>query len=69
MDKEIYRRFGKPRWGDARLAYRAVILQIVLIWEQARIAARSHGGGPILLPDGLRLLDAADAADELRVLL
>lgn len=69
VDKEIHRRFGKPRRGDAYHAYQAVILQIVLIWEQARIAARTQAGGLILLPDGTRLLDAADAADELRALL
>jgi hypothetical protein len=70
VDKEIHRRFGKPSFrGDAYHAYRAVILQIVLIWERARIAARSPAGGLILLPDGIRLLDAVDAADELRALL
>ena len=69
VDKEIHRRFGKPRRGDDYHAYQAVILQIVLIWEQARIAARAYSGGLILLPDGTRLLDATDAVDELRALL
>ena len=69
LDKEIHRRFGKPRRGDDYYAYRAVILQIVLIWEQARGAARAYSGGLILLPDGARLLNAADPADELRALL
>jgi len=69
VDKEIHRRFGKPRGSDAYYAYRAVILQIVLIWEQARIAARLSTGGLTLLPDGARLLDATDAVDGLRALL
>lgn len=69
LDKEIYRRFGKPRGSDASYAYKAVILQIVLIWEQARIAARASTGGLTLLPNGARLLDAPDAVDELRALL
>ncbi|MFI6337754.1 hypothetical protein [Streptomyces sp. NPDC050535] len=69
LDKEIYRRFGKPRGSDAHHAYKAVILQIVLIWEQARIAARASTGGLTLLPDGARLLDATDAVDGLRALL
>jgi hypothetical protein len=69
LDKEIYRRFGKPRGSDAHYAYQAVILQIVLIWEHARIAARSPVGPLILLPDGARLLGATDALDELRALL
>ncbi|SFY44423.1 hypothetical protein OH786_34715 (plasmid) [Streptomyces atratus] len=69
VDKEIYRQFGKPGRGDAHHAYQAVILQIVLIWEQARVAARASTGGLILLPDGVRLLGAADAVDELRALL
>lgn len=69
LDKEIYRRFGKPRGSDAYYAYQAVILQIVLIWEQARIAARVSTGGLTLLPNGARLLDAPDAVDDLRALL
>jgi hypothetical protein len=66
LDKEIHRRFGKPRGSDA---YQAVILQIVLIWERAQIAARSHSGVLILLPNGARLLEATDVASELRTLL
>ncbi|MEU2134984.1 hypothetical protein [Streptomyces sp. NPDC018352] len=69
VDKELYRRFGKPRGSDAYYAYRAVILQIVLVWERAGIAARTASGPLILLPDGSRLLDATDAARELRALL
>ncbi|WP_326796440.1 hypothetical protein OG946_13975 [Streptomyces sp. NBC_01808] len=69
VDKEIHHRFGKPRGGDAHYAYKAVILQIVLIWEQARIAARTASGPLVLLPDGARLLNATDAVDELRALL
>ncbi|WP_406171955.1 hypothetical protein OIE52_49815 [Streptomyces canus] len=41
----------------------------MLIWEQARIAARASTGGLTLLPNGARLLDAPDAVDELRALL
>jgi hypothetical protein len=69
VDKELHRRFGKPRTSDARHAYQAVILQIVLIWERAGIAARTSSGPLVLLPDGARLLDATDAAHELRALL
>ncbi|MCX4734622.1 hypothetical protein [Streptomyces sp. NBC_01363] len=69
VDKELYRRFGKPRGSDAHFAYRAVVLQIVLVWERAGIAARSSVGRLVLLPDGARLLDATDAARELRALL
>lgn len=69
IDKELHRRFGKPRRSGDHYVYQAVILQIVLVWEQARIAARAHPGALVLLPDGVRLLDATDAADELRALL
>jgi hypothetical protein len=69
LDKEIYRRFGKPRGSDAHHAYQAVILQIVLIWEQARLAARTSVGPLTLLPDGARLLAATDPLGELRALL
>ncbi|MEU7749262.1 hypothetical protein [Nonomuraea sp. NPDC049158] len=69
VDKELYGRFGKPRGSDAHYAYRAVILQIVLLWERAGIAARATTGPLILLPDGARLLNATDAARELRTLL
>lgn len=68
-DKELRRRFGKPRDSDASHAYQAVVLQIVLIWEQALIAARSHPGVLTLLPDGARLLDSKDAAAGLKALL
>jgi hypothetical protein len=69
VDKELYRRFGKPRGSDTHYAYRAVSLQIVLIWERAGIVARATSGPLILLPDGCRLLDATDTARELRALL
>ena len=69
LDKEIHRRFGKPRGSDAHYAYEAVILQIVLIWEQARLAARTSAGPLTLLPDGARLLGATNPLDELRALL
>ena len=69
IDKELHRRFGKPLRSGDHYAYQAVILQIVLVWEQARIAARAHSGVLILLPDGVRLLGATSAVDELRALL
>jgi hypothetical protein len=69
VDKELKRRFGKPGGSDARYAYEAVILQIVLIWEQARLAARTASGPLVLLPDGARLLNSTDVAHELRALL
>ncbi|MYS85037.1 hypothetical protein [Embleya scabrispora] len=69
VDKELHRRFGKPRGSDAHSAYRAVVMEIVLIWEQARIVSRANSGVLILLPAGARLLGATDVAAELRTLL
>lgn len=69
VDKELRRRFGKPRGSDSYHAYEAVVLQIVLTWERARVAARAHSGVLILLPDGARLLHSTNAADDLRALL
>jgi hypothetical protein len=70
VDKELYGRFGKPRGSDTHHAYQAVILQIVLVWERAGIAARAVASGQlVLLPDGARLLKTTDAARELRNLL
>jgi hypothetical protein len=69
LDKEIYRRFGKPRGTDAHHAYQGVIVQIVLIWEQALLAARTTSGPLQLLPDGARALAAADPLSELHALL
>jgi hypothetical protein len=68
VDKELYRRFGKPR-GDANYAYKAVVFEIVLIWERARIAVRAYSSMLFLLPDGVRLLDSKDVAGGLRALL
>lgn len=61
VDKELYRRFGKPR-GYANYAYKAVVFEIVLIWERARIAVRAYSSMLFLLPDGVRLLDTKDVA-------
>ncbi|WP_410614388.1 hypothetical protein [Amycolatopsis sp. lyj-109] len=69
LDKEIYRRFGKPRGSDAHHAYQAVIVQIVLIWEQALLAARTSSGPLRLLPDGARVLAATDPLGEVHTLL
>jgi hypothetical protein len=69
VDKELHRRFGKPHGRDAHYAYKAVVMQILLIWERALVAARAHSGVLILLPDGLRLLDTKDVARGLRALL
>ncbi|MEV0894042.1 hypothetical protein [Promicromonospora sp. MEB111] len=69
VDKDLRRRFGKPRSSDDHYAYEAVVLQLVLVWEQARIAARAHSGALVLLPDGARLLATSNAADTLRALL
>jgi hypothetical protein len=69
VDKELARRFGKPRGSDNYYAFQAVVHQMVLVWEQARIAARTPPGPLLLLPDGARLLAASDPADELRALL
>lgn len=69
VDKELHRRFGKPRGRDEHYAYKAVVMQIMLIWERALVAARAHSGVLILLPDGARLLDTRDVAGGLRALL
>lgn len=69
VDKELHRRFGKPRGGDAHYAYKAVVMQIMLVWERALVAARAHSGMLILLPDGARLLDTRDLAGGLWALL
>ncbi|MFD6139095.1 hypothetical protein [Promicromonospora sp. NPDC060271] len=68
IDKELARRFGKPRGSDDHHAFQAVVHQLVLVWEQARIASRTPPGVLLLLPDGARLLAASDPADELRAL-
>ncbi|HUQ60295.1 hypothetical protein [Lentzea sp.] len=68
LDKEINRRFGKPKGSDAYHAHQAVIVQIVLIWERSLLAARTHSGPLQLLPDGARALTAADPLGELHTL-
>lgn len=69
VDKELARRFGKPRGSDNYYAFQAVVHQMVLVWEQARIASRTPPGPLLLLPDGARLLAASNPVDELRALL
>lgn len=69
IDNELHRRFGKARRTGDYYAYQAVVLEIILVWEQARVAARAHAGVLVLLPDGVRLLGATNAASELRALL
>lgn len=69
VDKELARRFGKPRGSDDYYAFQAVVHQMVLVWEQARIATRIPSGVLMLLPDGARLLTAANPVDELRAML
>jgi hypothetical protein len=69
VDKKLKCRFGEPRGSDAHYAYGAVILQIVLIWEQTRLAARTASGPLVLLLDGARLLNSTDVAHEPRALL
>lgn len=69
VDKELVRRFGKPRGSDDSHAFEAVVNQMVLVWEQARIASRTLQGPLLLLPDGARLLAASNPVDELRALL
>jgi hypothetical protein len=69
VDKELYRRFGKPRGSDDSHAFQAVISQMVLVWEQARIASRTLEGPLLLLPDGARLLAVSNPVDALRALL
>ncbi|KOV85322.1 hypothetical protein [Nocardia sp. NRRL S-836] len=69
LAKEIHARFGKPRDSDTHDAHRAVVIQIVLIWEQVLLAARTSHGPLLLLPDGARVLAAADPLGELHALL
>lgn len=68
--KWLRQEFGKPRWTDANTyAFNALMLELELIFERARIAARQHHGPLILLPRGLQLLDAKDPVAALRELL
>ena len=68
MDKELRRRFGASRTMDDHYAFQAVIYQIILIWERAGAATRTSSG-LLLLPGGVRLLNAEDPDRELRALL
>ncbi|TDD58930.1 hypothetical protein E1263_17255 [Kribbella antibiotica] len=69
--KWLTQEFGKPRWNDqlALKAYNAVIFELELIYEQARIAARRSDGSVTILPRGVRLRDAPDPVTALRELL
>lgn len=59
--------FGKPRFGEViDSTFDAVSVEIHLIFEQARVAARRSNGPLILLPRGVRLLDAPDPVAALR---
>jgi len=41
LGDQLYRRFGKPR-SDANYVYKAVVFEVVLIWERTRIAVRAY---------------------------
>jgi hypothetical protein len=69
VEKELHRRFGKPRGSVVHHAYQAIAMHIVLVWERAWIAARTTAGALMLLPDGVRLLDTKDVAGGLRAML
>lgn len=66
----LVQEFGKWRWTPrSNRAYEAVIREIELIYEQARIASRRSNGPLLLLPRGVRLRDAPDPVAALRELL
>ncbi|WP_405055725.1 hypothetical protein OG474_23620 [Kribbella sp. NBC_01505] len=67
----LVQEFGKPRWNDrvALDSYNAVLFELVLIYEQARIAIRRTDGSVTLLPRGVRLRGAPDPVSALRELL
>lgn len=64
--KWLKEEFGSPRWGESDTILTAVMVEIHLIFEQSRVAARRSSGPLILLPRGLRLLDAPDPVAALR---
>ena len=66
----LVQEFGKWRWTPrSNRAYEAVIREIELIYEQARVASRRSSGTLVLLPRGVRLGDAPDPVTALRELL
>jgi hypothetical protein len=68
--KSLKKQFGDPRWTDANYQiFEAVALEIQLVFEQARVAARMTTGQLKLLPRGARLLNAPDPVAALRELL
>ncbi|NEA31670.1 hypothetical protein [Streptomyces sp. SID13031] len=68
--KWLREEFGKPRWTETNTyAFDALTVEIELIYERARVAARKSGGQLILLPRGLQLLAAPDPVAALRELL
>lgn len=69
VHKAVRKQFGFS-WNDPNdHISKAVALEIELLFEQARVAYRTHSGPLILLPRGARLLTAPDPAAALRELL
>ncbi|GAA3588382.1 hypothetical protein [Kribbella ginsengisoli] len=67
ITKWLKQEFGKPRWTEANThAYDAVSIELELIYERTRVAARRHSGPLILLPRGIQLLAAPDPITALR---
>jgi hypothetical protein len=64
--KWLKQEFGSPRWGESDTTFSAVMVEIHLIFEQARVAGRQPAGPLILLPRGVRLLEAPDPVAALR---
>jgi hypothetical protein len=68
--KSLKKQFGDPRWTDANYQiFEAVALEIQLVFERARVAARTTSGPLVLLPRGVGLLAAPDPVAALRELL
>jgi hypothetical protein len=67
--KSLKAQFGNPRWTDANYQiFEAVSVEIQLVFERTRVTARTPSG-PLLLPRGVRLLEAPDPVAALRELL
>jgi hypothetical protein len=66
----LKQQFGNPRWTEVdTYAYDAVSVELELIYERARVAARRHSGPLVLLPRGVQLLAAPNPVAALRELL
>lgn len=67
--KSVRKQFGF-RWNDPNdHIFKAVALEIELLFEHARVASRNNSGQLVLLPRGAQLLKAPDPVAALRELL